>query len=228
MVSFRRGVELGADEIELDVHLSRDNELVVMHDHLVDRTTDGSGRVDEMSAADIQKLDAGSHFRDEFAGAGVPLLSEVLEWARGTVDLVIEIKGSLLPPPGIEERLVEEINRFSLQDHVMVISFHHDSVKRIKEIDSSIATGVIYTGRPVDPVAVAQSALADSIRFGWNYSHTDDVRAAHDAGLCVSCWTPNEPEQFAYVAETGVDSIASNFPDRLRTWLDSNGLGVGK
>src|SRR5215471_15400951 len=90
--SFRKGFELGAPLLELDVHLSADGQLVVIHDETVDRTTNGSGRVADMSTAEIRRLDAGSWFGCAFAGEPVPMLSEVLQWMHGRVGLVIELK----------------------------------------------------------------------------------------------------------------------------------------
>ena len=139
MASFELGWELGSDMLELDVHLSRDNELIVMHDGDVSRTTDGDGRIKDMTLDEIKQLDAGVTYDTRFKGQKVPVLQEVLQWAKGRIPLIIEVKGDPHPAPGIEEILVSMIEQHQMSDEVAVISFHHPVVKRIKEINPTIS-----------------------------------------------------------------------------------------
>jgi glycerophosphoryl diester phosphodiesterase len=105
MAAFERAVELGADALELDLHLTRDNELVVIHDDTLDRTTDGSGPVHERSLGELMRLDAGRLFGEGFAGQRIPRLAEVLDRFAGRVPLALEIKAGSTFFPGIEESL---------------------------------------------------------------------------------------------------------------------------
>jgi glycerophosphoryl diester phosphodiesterase len=109
MVSFAKGLELGSDLLELDIHLSRDGELMIMHDGDVARTTDGKGHIKDMTVAEIKKLDAGIKFNERFRGERVPKLVELIEWAKTRIPLVIEIKGDPLPAAGIEEKLIQMV-----------------------------------------------------------------------------------------------------------------------
>lgn len=223
--SFIAGYEMGADVLELDVHLSADNQLVVMHDPDVSRTTNGTGRIKDMTVSQIKELDAGTLFADTYTNVRIPLLSEVLDWAKDKIQLIIELKGDPFPSPGIEEMVVNEVANFGMLDKVLIISFYHEAVKRIKEY-SSILTGILYTGRPINPVQMALQAKADSIRCHWKYFHKDDIEMAHKAGMWVSCWGADTEEDFEEVAQIGVDSIGCNYPDRLRKWLDTRNLGI--
>jgi glycerophosphoryl diester phosphodiesterase len=225
MASFQKGLELGADLIELDIHMTRDGALVVMHDGDVSRTTDGRGRIKEMTLAQVRELDAGAWFDPRFRGERVPILSEVLEWARGRIPLVIEIKGDPLPARGIEEELLGMLRTRDMVDSVMAISFHHPSVRRLKELEPARATGILYTGRLVDPVAAARAALADSVRPAWSYWTREDVEAVHAAGLSASAWNADDEPVMEYLVSLGIDSIGANYPDRLRAFLDARGLG---
>ncbi|MBN1672774.1 MAG: glycerophosphodiester phosphodiesterase [Kiritimatiellae bacterium] len=225
MASFKRGFELGADLIELDVHMSRDGLLACMHDADVSRTTDGNGRIKDMTRADIGKLDAGVKFDARFRGEPVPFLDEVLAWAGNRVGLVIEIKGDPLPAPGIEDALVQRLRAHGMLDQAMVISFHHPAVRRVKELAPETATGILYACRLADTVGAARAARADSLRPSWAFWTADDVRTVHAAGLAASTWVANDEERFAYLAELGVDSIGTDYPDRLRAWLDRTGRG---
>ena len=215
MASFKKGLALGADLIELDVHLSADGHLVVIHDPTVDRTTDGRGYVKDMTLAQLKKLDAGSWFGPEFAGERIPTLAEVLEWARGRVGLVIEIKNGPVFYPGIEEKVIEALEAYDMEEEVIVISFDHRCVRRVKELRPGIATGILYVGRLADPTAAARAAMADAIHPKADYLTAEDVSEAHLAGLAVSTWTVNDPSQMGEFIEMGVDSIGTNYPDLL-------------
>src|SRR5579871_3258046 len=144
MASFERALELGADWIELDVHLSRDEALIVIHDETLDRTTNGHGLVREHTLAELRTLDAGG-------GQTIPTLDEVLAWARERGTIVdIEIKNAPIYYEGIEQRVVSTLDRFAMTEQVIVISFDHAAVKRVKELDGRITTGVLYACRPAD------------------------------------------------------------------------------
>jgi glycerophosphoryl diester phosphodiesterase len=223
LAGFRKGLECGADLLELDVHLTADGELAVIHDSDVSRTTDGHGRVRQMTLAQLRALDAGSWFDPSFRGERIPSLPEVLDWARGRIPLVVEIKGDPEPAPDIEARLVETLRAHAMLDEVIVISFHHPSVRRVKEIAPDVATGILYQARLVDAVGAARAARADAIRPSWSYVSRELVEEAHVAGLCASTWNANDDERAAYLVDLGVDSIGSDYPDRLRRYVDRVG-----
>lgn len=226
MASFEKALELGADLLELDIQLSRDGELVVMHDADVSRTTDGQGRIAEMSLAEIRQLDAGAWFGARFCGQRVPMLTEVLAWAKGRTPLVIEIKRRLRPVPGIEKKLLEALHDHEMLDDVMVTSFDHLSVKLVKELESSLATGIHYNARLVDPVGVARAALADSVRFNWRYWTAEVVDEVHAANLNTNTAYPGSDEkEMASLVQLGLDSICTDYPDKLRAYVDRIGRG---
>ena len=216
MASFEKGVECGADVLELDVHLSADGALVVIHDDDLARTTNGRGKVRHMTLAEIARLDAG-------AGQRVPTLPDVLTWARGRTQLLVEIKGDPLPAPGIEARVVEAVRAARMLDDVMVISFHHPSVRRVKAIEPALATGILYAGRLVDTVGAARAARTDSVRPGWQYWTAELVAEVHAAGLVAHAWNANDEARMEHLVSLGLDSIGSDYPDRLRQYVDRIG-----
>jgi glycerophosphoryl diester phosphodiesterase len=211
--SFERAVALGVDAIEIDVHLTADGEVVVIHDPALDRTTDGEGMVGEKTLAELETLDAGAHFAPEFAGQRIPTLGEMLAWARGKCVVDVEIKGGPWPYPGIEERVVDLIRRHGMVDQTIVISFEHPTVARVKALAPEIAAGTLWNCRPMDPVAVAQAAGANAIMPMWPFCDADTVERAHAAGLSVHPWATSEPPVIDYLIGLGVDSICSNHPD---------------
>ena len=193
----------GADLLELDIHLSRDGELIVMHDGDVARTTDGKGHIKDLTIAEIKKLDAGIKFDARFCGERVPRLVEVVEWAKTRIPLVIEIKGDPLPSPGIEEKLMALLREYHAVDDTIVISFHHPAVKRVKELEPRVMTGILFTGMLVDPVTAARAAQADSVRPAYAYWTPELVAQVHAAGLGASSWVVND--------EAEMDSLMSVF-----------------
>ena len=223
MPGFEKGRQLGADVMELDVHLTRDDVLVVKHAAEVSRTTDGRGRIREMTLAEIKRLDAGIKFDPRFRGERVPTLAEVLEWAKGRMPLAIELKGDPQPAPGLEQKLVQTIREHGVLDEVMAISFHHAAIRRVKELEPALATGILYEGGLVDTIGAARAARADSVRPSWSYWTADLVAEVHAAGLTASAWPANDEERIAYLVGLGVDSIGTDYPDMARAYLERIG-----
>jgi len=218
LASFERGLELGADWIELDVHLSRDGSLIVIHDETLDRTTDGRGLVREHTLAELKQLDAGG-------GQRIPTLDEILAWARERDAVVdIEIKNAPLYYEGIAEAVVAAVNRARMTDQVIVISFDHTAVRKVKQLESRVATGVLYACRPLDGgVPLARAALADAVLPHWAHVTADDVARAHDSGISVAPWATSDPGILRTLIAAGVDAIGTNHPDVLRGVLSEGG-----
>ena len=221
--SFELALEQGADVVELDVHLSRDGTVVVIHDERLERTTDGRGLVQEHSLAELRRLDAGTWFDPRFAGQRIPTLDEVLEWAAGRTPLAIEIKNGPLFYEGIEARIVELLERHRMRERALVISFDHHALGRLRALDPSVATGVLYFGRPLDPVLLAGAVGAQVLEPHWSFVTAQDVTLAHAAGLRVSAWATSDPRVLAGLVETGVDGIATDHPDVLVRLLAGRG-----
>ncbi len=211
--SFNRGVELGASVVETDVHLSRDGQVVVIHDHTVDRTTNGKGFVKDMTVAELKELDAGSWFDPRFAGERIPTLAELLEWGRDRVPLAIEIKNGPIYYPGIAERVLRLLREHDMLRQAILISFDHFVLREAKMLEPGVATGILYAGRLIDPVAAARAAGAMALHPQWAYVTPDLVEQAHAAGLAVSPWCPNDLPTIRLLDRMGVDSIGSDYPD---------------
>lgn len=220
MVSFERGLALRADAIELDIHPTRDGELVVIHDPTLDRTTNGTGFVSAHTLHEIQQLDAGSWFDSSFKDCRVPTLHEILTWAHGRTKVVIEIKAGPIFYPNIEQLLITALERADMRHDVLVISFDHQSVLKLKQLAPDIPTGILYAGRVVDPVALARAADADALMPHWVMLTREDVDAAHAAGLFIAPWGGAE-QDFRFILATGVDAVAADFPDRPRQVMEA-------
>ena len=208
LASFRSAIELGVDMIECDVHLSADGELVVIHDHTLDRTTDGSGLVVQRSLADLRQLDAGG-------GERLPVLAEVCELARDRVGLAIELKQIPIPYPGLEEKLVACLAALGMLDQTAVISFHHGSARLAKQLEPRLSVGVLEGARPIDPVAVLRSAGADIYSPHYGAMDPELVEAIHAAGAVVGVWTVDDDAAVAWCRACRPDSVFTNRPREI-------------
>jgi glycerophosphoryl diester phosphodiesterase len=214
MASFREGLAQGADIIELDVQLSADGHVVAFHDDQLDRTTDGRGPLAERTLAELEALDAGSWFDPRFAGETIPTLEEVLTWAKGRVPLFIELKIGALSDSALDAAVVELIVAHAMVDQVMVISFDHQALRRVKMCLPEMATGALYVVPPHDAVKLAREIGADAVMPLWRTVTPQDVALCHDAGLSVNAWGPDV--DYAALIASGVDCVNADHPARVR------------
>ncbi|MDP8024039.1 MAG: glycerophosphodiester phosphodiesterase [Nitrososphaeria archaeon] len=214
--AFDLALQYGMDGVELDVHESADGEIIVMHDELVDRTTNGNGYIKEMTLEQIKSLDAGIKFSPKYAGTKVPTLSEVFERYREKFLYKVEIKHSYEYYPGIEEKVLETIEKFHLKKNVQIISFDFNALKRIRELDRDIDVGLIIEGRPRWFVDIAKKLEAKWIQAfqGLVYSK-DDVIELHKKEVKLGLWTVNEIKDIRKFCEMEVDDLTGDYPDRL-------------
>jgi glycerophosphoryl diester phosphodiesterase len=219
LVAFERGLALGADVLECDVHLTRDGHLVVIHDDTLERTTNGSGPVSARTLDELLALDAGCWRGPEFAGQRIPTLPQLLDLARGRCQLAIEVK----PEPGrsprtgeLEAALATCLRDSGLARDAFVISFDHEVVRRVRALCPDVTAGVLYVARPVDPVAMARAADATLLMPMWELTTPELIENAHAAGLMVFPWTANEPAAIGWLLSIGVDGVGSDYPDRVR------------
>lgn len=201
--SLRRALEIGVDAVEVDVHLSRDGRVVVIHDDTVDRTTNGHGRVRDLTFAELRKLDAGK-------GERLPSLEEVIDLVRGRVHLVVEVKDPAAGLPVL--RIFQEREIFP---DAHVISFWHPLVKALKEQEPRLRTGVLLVGCPVDPAGMARAAKAEALVLNYAYVTPELVAATHAHGLLVYVWNIDDVETLKAYLPLNLDGIGSNRPDLI-------------
>ena len=197
----------GASACEIDIVLSRDDEIVLSHDELLDRTTDGKGPIGEHDLATLKALDAGAWFAPEFAGTRIPTLAETIELAKGLgLGLVVEIKERRRVDE-ILARLREVLEQTQALEEVVLLSFDHRSMVLAKERIRGIRTEIITHARHVDIVAIARAARADSISIELDMLHADDASALAEAGVGIRCHLPR-PEWLARHEAYGLDPTA--------------------
>ncbi|RDU37749.1 glycerophosphodiester phosphodiesterase [Neobacillus piezotolerans] len=213
--AFKEAVRLGVDGIELDVHLSKDGKLVIIHDETVDRTTDGSGNVRDMTLDELKSLDAGSWFGWEFQGAAIPTLDEVLELLAGTgIMLNVEIKSDVIPYEGIEQKVLEALERHSYKEQAIISSFNHYSLKKVRKLDPYIETAILFMEVLHEPWAYAKTIGAFGLHVYLPVAYTEMARTATNLGVPVRVFTVNKEKNMRELIQLGVDTIMTDYPER--------------
>ncbi len=198
----------GATTIEIDVVLTADGELVVLHDRTLDRTTDGHGFAADFALEQIRSFDAAVGFHPHFAGTRIPTLTEVLDWAkREEIGLLIEIKETERPDFAVD-RVAGLLEATGASDRVLVISFDHVVLKRAVDRHPGIGTEAITHSRHPDIVGVLRACGATSASVELDMFHPDDAKALHDAGYSNRLSLPR-PEVLAEYWRGGRDIIPS-------------------
>jgi glycerophosphoryl diester phosphodiesterase len=218
--AYEAAVAAGADALELDVHLSADDQLVVIHDARLERTTDGRGLVREHTAQQLKRLDAGRWFGRRFRGQRLQLLGEVLERFRDRVAFAVELKAGSDVYPGIEERLVTLLQLYDVADRTLVASFDHHALRRCREVDPDVRTGALVVARLLAPAALAPPGVLTALCLPAELVTAPDVAAVRQAGLDCYVWVVNDAAVAARFVGWGVAGLVTDRPDLLRPVLD--------
>lgn len=231
LAAFRLARELGADGIELDVQLTRDKVPVVIHDDLVDRTTDGHGRVSDLTIAEISRLDAGTWKTEDYRGEPIPTLAQVFEalsdWLKPVGNarpclINVELKTEFIIPDGLERQVLNTIARYGVQNRVLLSSFSPLSLVRAKGVNPRLPRGMLYDATMpvylrgawlrwwVAPRAMhPEHTMIDARYMQW----------ARSKRLEVNTWTVDDPAEAQRLAALGVNAIITNQPDVIRQAL---------
>lgn len=180
--------------IELDVHLSKDEVPVVIHDYSIDRTTNGTGAVVDYTAEELATFDAGSWFSPEFKGQKIPTLEEVIQLVKGKKKLLIELKQMGDRYPKLEEKVVRLIQKHNLHDDVVIMSFEHESAKKVKELDENIEIGITFIGRPTMLKEQVAYTGASHLSFHHGYMTDDFMDQLRNLNVEVGVWTVDDSE----------------------------------
>lgn len=236
LAAFKVGITHQSNALELDLHLSNDGELMVIHDPLLERTTGVQGEVSAYSAFELQQFNAaqGTSFSAEYDFEKIPTFREVLELVIATDDtlyLQVEIKvdqnGNRYPK--IEERIIELLHEYQVVEQTVIISFDFPSLQRIKELEPTLQIGALiskqyFSAYPIKtPALVADDIAALGAEYvGLNYQYlTPQLRDEfRRVGVKIGVWTVNETEAILKMANLGVDFITSDRPDLLKELLD--------
>jgi len=214
MLAFQKALEAGVDGIEFDVHFSKDGELVIIHDELLDRTTDGTGFVQDYTLEELKKLDASAEFAGVYGKNQIPTLEEYFRLIEGKDVLTnIEIKSGVIWYPGIEEKVLETVDRFGRRKDTIISSFNHFSILRMKELAPDMVCGFLEESRIIGPAAYCAEHKVEC----WHplcYDMTEDVvKELRERDIRINAWTVNRREDMEDMLRKGIDGVITNFPD---------------
>lgn len=213
--AFQMAVDMNADGIECDIHLSKDGHFIVCHDETVDRTSNGTGLISEMTLDEIKALDFGKKFDEKYAGTTAPTLEEMLDVVKGMNVINIEIKefGKDRDEEAILHKFYEILASYGIVDRVIVSSFDARLLKHLKTLHGDVYTCFLY-GKLKRSAYYSQKLGCDAIHpyFGHLSHHT--VRSAHKRSMKVNAWTANSADEISKVIALGCDGVITNYPDR--------------
>jgi glycerophosphoryl diester phosphodiesterase len=221
LASFASALECGADIVELDVQLTKDGHAAVIHDPTVDRTTNGRGRVGDLTLAEVRSLSAGypSQFGGIFAGERVPTLPEVLAFLHGRARALIEIKPESVSDDaagGIEAVSIEAIRRAGMASEVALLSFDPRALQRCRELAPELKRGhLFYRATPDEVVAGARAVDCDMVMPEKGMLSEEVVRRAREARLKVATWVVDDPEELRALLRYELFAVATNRPGVL-------------
>lgn len=219
MAAFELALEVGSGGLELDVHLSKDGEIVVIHDATLDRTTNGTGGVGAHTMAELKELDAGSWFAPEFKGEKLPTLRQVCELIKGR-DLLFNVETKMaLGFEQLNEKLALLLDEYDLWEKTVISSFNHYALAHFKAIKPQVKTGILYHCGLYNPWEYAKSIGASALHPDHKTMIPEIVAGAQHNGMQVNVWTVDEPADIERMKLCKIDSIITNVPERVQNLL---------
>lgn len=216
MLAFKKSIEIGVDGIELDVQLTKDNTVVIIHDETIDRTTNGDGLVKSYTYDELKKFDASFNFNN-FGFNRIPTLEEYFLLVKD-LDIItnIELKTSVYQYLGIEDSVLELIKKYKLEDKVIISSFNHFSILRMKKLAPQIKCGFLSEDWIIDAGKYTFSHQIECYHPRFNNLIPEVIEELKKFNIEINTWTVNDERDMLYLKEKGIDSIITNFPDMAK------------
>lgn len=212
--AFVLAMEQGADGIELDVHLTRDGEVVVTHDETIDRVSNGTGYVRDYTLEELRMFHFNNHMK-KFQKTQIPTLREVLEVVRPSgVEVNVELKTGIYWYPQLEEKVLAIVKEMKMQDRVIYSSFNHYSVQKIRELDAQAETAYLYSDVILDVEKYAVETGVDGLHPAVYHLKMADLMTRYEAsGLKIRVWTVNQEADMKRFIGRRVEAVITNYPD---------------
>ena len=217
MLAFQKvAEETVADGIELDIQLTKDGEIVIMHDETLDRTTNGTGDLKDYTLAELKMLSVGVNMKGILPRQTIPTLREYFTWLK-TTNLItnIELKTSIYEYEGIEKKLIDMVHEFGLEKQIWYSSFNHYTVQRVKELMPEAVCGLLVEDWIVNAGQYCQSQGAYSLNARKQFAAKPGIcDELHEYGVIMQAWTPNTMEELQALVDNHCDVLITNYPDR--------------
>ncbi|KGX86238.1 glycerophosphodiester phosphodiesterase [Pontibacillus litoralis] len=215
LAAFRAAIQCGADGIELDVQMTKDGEVVVIHDEQVDRTTNGEGWICDMTYAQLATLDAGSWFDPAFSNEQIPTLNNVLTICKDTnVMINIELKNDRIRYEGMEKLVVQKVRDYHMEKQVVLSSFFHESLTVVHRLAPELETAILYERPLREPWKQAIECHATAIHAPKQFVSSGYIIQAKKYRQAIRVFTVNIEKEMKELCEMKVDAIITDFPEQ--------------
>lgn len=223
LAAFKAAGKLPIAGVELDVHLTKDHQIVVIHDETINRTSNGTGFVKDMTLKELRQFDFGSWFSSEFQGEKIPTLTEVLEVFKDTNHTInIELKSDVFVYGELEELVLQEVEKFHLKDRVIISSFDHEALRRVSELAPDIEIAPLFFHSILNILPYCFSFPANALHVSYNAVMRGPFLEAIRAGIPVRVYTINKKEQAGILQNLGVDGIFTDHPEEMYAFLNKD------
>ncbi|MFK7925818.1 MAG: glycerophosphodiester phosphodiesterase [Bacteroidia bacterium] len=221
LIAFQKAIDCKSDYFELDVHKTKDDSIVVIHDSSVDRTSsnDAKGKIAEMNYSDLATLRVGypTEFADKYENEKIPTLREALALAKGKIKVCIEIKVY-----GAEKEILQIVKELGVRDEVIIFSFYYPVLAKIRQLDKDIP--ILYLIGKADKMTIDYAKIIESDAIGVGYGTTiteEYLNFAHENGIEVWKWTVNDEAEMQQLIDLGLDGLITNYPDKAISKLST-------
>lgn len=217
MLAFKEAARVGADGIEMDVQLSKDGEVVIIHDEKLDRTTGASGFVKDRTLKELQTLNAAFSFKGKVAKERIPTLEEVLIWLYNNhLFCNIELKNTSFMYPGLEEKVIRLIRAYGMEERIVISSFNHYSLIHCHQLAPEIETAPLYRDGLFMPWVYAKAIGACAIHPSIHSAPDPIIQSSMKAGILVRPYTINKEQDMRRLYNLGCSAIITDFPGRAK------------
>lgn len=221
MPAFEKAARMGADGFETDVQLSRDGVVVICHDERIDRTSDGSGYLKDYTMSELQHFSF-SKTHPEYGHVEIPTLEELLAFLKDTdLTLNIELKTGVIYYDGLEEKTLDLVRRYGLEERVIYSSFNHYSLQKLKAYDPDAKVGLLISDDYIS-VEDIRALGASAVHPPLGISQDRRIKKWHDAGCEVNVWTVDRKAEMLRLSTLGADAIITDCPDAARAIVDGD------
>jgi len=221
IAAFNAAARLPIHGVEFDVHMTKDGELVVIHDESINRTSNGSGFIKDMTLKELKNYDFGTWFSNNFKGEKVPTLREVLYVFKDTHHHInIELKSDVFPYEGMEQKVLEMLKQYRLEDRVVISSFNHEMIQNVKKLAPHIETAILFMEVMVAPHEYAQKVGADALHAFFPTALRKMGKEVIASGKQLRVFTVNEEIYADILHAAGVHAIFTDYPQKMYNYLN--------